>query len=76
MKRILPFYLFLILGIWACTPKTAQVIEDPNQAPVVDEPTEQLSPCKNFDDAFDPDDTPRVHCPALPWSRDHLAASA
>ena len=57
MKRFIPFYFFLILGIWACTPKTAQVIQETDQAAPIEEEAEQLSPCKNFEDAFDPDDT-------------------
>ena len=41
MKRFIPFYFFLILGIWACTPKTAQVIQETDQAAPIEEEAEQ-----------------------------------
>jgi hypothetical protein len=49
--------LFLTLTFWACTPKTAQVIQEEDQTSTSTETDENLSPCKNFEDAFDPDDT-------------------
>ena len=57
MKKYIPFYLFLTLTFWACTPKTAQVIQEEDQTSTTNETDENLSPCKNFEDAFDPDDT-------------------
>jgi hypothetical protein len=57
MKKYIPFYLFLTLTFWACTPKTAQVIQEEDQTSTSTETDENLSPCKNFEDAFDPDDT-------------------
>lgn len=55
-------YLILLLGITllglGCTPKTAEVIEQPKETtkPVVKpEVTEKLSPCKKFSDAANPD---------------------
>jgi len=57
MKKYIPFYLFLTLTFWACTPKAAQVIQEEDQTSTTKETDENLSPCKNFEDAFDPDDT-------------------
>lgn len=57
MKKYIPFYLFLLLAFGACTPKTAQVIQEEDQVSTTEETDENLSPCKNFEDAFDPDDT-------------------
>lgn len=60
MKKILPFSLFLGLFLFACTPKNASLVEtetNTETTTIDSSEIEQLSPCKKFDEAYDPDET-------------------